>query len=401
MKILVINAGSSSLKYQLIDMDTETILARGNCERIGFSDGLISYCPQNKQVVKRTSDMKNHTDAFHHVVSNLLDEDNGVISKLSEISAIGHRIVQGGATFKESVVIDEDVIREIEKLIPLAPLHNSAHVQAIKACFEVFGKSVPEIAVFDTSFYSTIPPKAYVYPIPYEYLEKYNVRKYGFHGTSHRYVSRRCSELMNEDISSIKLITCHLGNGSSITAINRGRVIDTSMGLTPLDGLIMGTRCGSIDPSVVTFISEQENLTAREINDILNKKSGLLGISGISNDIRDINLAAQNGNSRAILAQEILKYQIVKFIGSYTAAMNGLDAVVFTGGIGENYSEHRLAVCNCLSYFGISIDKRANQKTINGKEACISSDDSKVKIFVIPTNEEIVIARDTVSKLSK
>ena len=402
MKVLVINAGSSSLKYQLIDMRDESVLAKGNCERIGIEGSFITHKLPDGRSKKLEIDMPNHTTAFMEVKNMLLDEEMGVIKSLDEVSAVGHRIVQGGSLFSKSVLVTEEVIHGIESLIPLAPLHNSAHVQGIRACMEVFGDQVPEVVVFDTAFHSTMPPKAYMFPIPYEYYEKYKIRRYGFHGTSHRYVSARCAELMGRDIIGTKIITCHLGNGSSITAVKDGKCVDTSMGLTPLDGFMMGTRTGTLDPSVVTFIAEMENMTPTEMSDMLNKKSGLLGISGISSDDRDIVKAANEGHERAILAHEMLEYEITKFIGSYAAAMDGCDAIVFTAGLGENQASHREKVCENLTYLGVTIDKQRNQELVHGKEGEISTKDSKVKVFVICNKEELVIARvtkDIVEKL--
>ena len=324
MKILVINAGSSSLKYQLIDMQHESVLAKGNCERISLDGGLFSYKNVNGQEKNLEVEMKNHTEAFMKVKEALLDPEVGVIQTLEEVSAIGHRVVQGGAKFSQSVLVTEEVIAGIEEQIPLAPLHNPAHIEGIRACQDVFGMTVPEVVVFDTAFHSTMPPKAYMYPIPYEYYEKYSIRRYGFHGTSHRYVSARCAEMMGNPDQELKVITCHLGNGSSITAVKDGAVVDTSMGLTPLDGFMMGTRCGSLDPSIVTFLQEKENLSPKEMDSILNKKSGLLGVSGISSDDRDVTKAELEGNPRAALAHQILIYQITKYIGSYMAGMNRL-----------------------------------------------------------------------------
>lgn len=395
MKVLVINAGSSSLKYQLIDMRDESVLAKGNCERIGIDGSFITHKLPDGRSRKLEVAMPNHTTAFMEVKNMLLDEEMGVIKSLDEVSAVGHRIVQGGSLFSKSVLVTEEVIRGIESLIPLAPLHNSAHVQGIRACMEVFGEKVPEVVVFDTAFHSTMPPKAYMFPIPYEYYEKYKIRRYGFHGTSHRYVSARCAEMMGKDIVGTKIITCHLGNGSSITAVKDGKCVDTSMGLTPLDGFMMGTRTGTLDPSVVTFIAEKEKMTPTEMSDMLNKKSGLLGISGISSDDRDIVKAANEGNERAILAHEMLEYEITKFIGGYAAAMNGCDAIVFTAGLGENQASHREKICKSLTYLGVTIDKQRNQELVHGKEGEISTPDSKVKVYVICTNEELVIARDT------
>ena len=391
MKILVINAGSSSLKYQLIDMDNEQMLAKGNCEKIGLEMGIFGHKTADGREKKIEICMKNHTEAFEQVKNALLDSEVGVISDLSEVAAIGHRIVQGGSIFSESVLVDD---AGIESLIPLAPLHNSAHVQGIRACMSVFGTAVPEVVVFDTAFHSTMPPKAYMFAVPYEYYEKYKIRRYGFHGTSHRYVSHRLAEIMGRDLKDMKVITCHIGNGSSITAIKDGKVIDTSMGLTPLDGFMMGTRTGTLDPSVVTFIAEKENLSPAELSDLFNKKSGLLGISGVSSDDRDICKAEDEGNPRARLAHEMLVYQIQKFIGSYAAALNGVDAIVFTAGLGENQDTLRERICTNMEYLGIKFDKEANAG-VRGVEKKISAEDSKVAVYVIPTNEELVIARDT------
>lgn len=394
MKILVINAGSSSLKYQLFDMDNETVLAKGNCERIGI-DGIFTHKTTDGRVLKRDVAMPDHKVAFMQVKDALVDKEYGVIGSLSEISALGHRIVQGGSLFSKSELVTDEVIEGIESLIPLAPLHNKGHVQAIRASQEVFGKDVPEVVVFDTAFHSTMPDYAYIYPIPYEYYEKYKIRRYGFHGTSHRYVTNRCAELMGVDIKEIKIISCHLGNGSSITAVDSGKVIDTSMGLTPLDGFMMGTRTGTLDPSVVTFLAEKEHLSPEEMSDLLNKKSGLLGISGVSSDDRDVTKAAEEGNERAILAHEMLVYEISKFIGSYYVALGGCDVITFTAGLGENQAHHRERICKMLSCLGVKIDKKLNDEMILGKEGLISTPDSKIKVYVIPTNEELVIARDT------
>ncbi len=401
MKILVINAGSSSLKYQLIDMQHESVLAKGNCERISLDGGLFSYKNVNGQEKNLEVEMKNHTEAFLKVKETLLDPEVGVIQTLEEVSAIGHRVVQGGAKFSQSVLVTEDVIAGIEEQIPLAPLHNPAHIEGIRACQDVFGMTVPEVVVFDTAFHSTMPPKAYMYPIPYEYYEKYSIRRYGFHGTSHRYVSARCAEMMGNPDQELKVITCHLGNGSSITAVKDGAVVDTSMGLTPLDGFMMGTRCGSLDPSIVTFLQEKENLSPKEMDNILNKKSGLLGVSGISSDDRDVTKAELEGNPRAALAHQILIYQITKYIGSYMAGMNGCDAIVFTAGLGENHVSHRQKICDGLSFFGVEVDHMLNEEMIRGKGGEISTPNSKIKVFVIPTNEELVIARDTRDILEK
>jgi len=400
VKILVINAGSSSLKYQLIDMDNEQVIAKGNCERIGI-DGIFGYKTADGKEIKKNVDMPDHRAAFMQVKDALTDPEVGVISDLAEVSAIGHRIVQGGAIFSESVLVNEDVIKGIESLIPLAPLHNKGHVQAIRACVEVFGEKVPQVVVFDTAFHSTMPEKAYIYPVPYEYYEKYQIRRYGFHGTSHRYVSKCCADLMGKDIKDLKLITCHIGNGSSITAIDGGKVIDTSMGLTPLDGFMMGSRTGTLDPSVVTFIAEKENLSPSEMSDLLNKKSGLLGVSGISTDDRDVTKAAREGNKRAQLAHEILQYEIAKFIGGYYVALGGCDGMVFTAGLGENQWHHREEICKYLECLGVKLDTEKNKEMILGKCGKISAEDSSIEIYVIPTNEELVIARDTKELVEK
>ncbi len=394
LKILVINCGSSSLKYQLFDMDTETMIAKGNCERIGV-DGKIGGSTADGRKFDYEVEFKNHTEAFLEVKKVLTEGDAKVIDSLSEISAIGHRIVQGGALFNESVLVTDEVIKGIESLCDLAPLHNPAHIQGINACIDVFGKDVPQVTVFDNSFHSTMPPEAYIFPIPYEYYEKYQVRRYGFHGTSHRFVSARCAEVMGKDIKDLKIVTCHLGNGSSITAVKGGKCIDTSMGLTPLDGFIMGTRCGAVDPSVITYLQQKEGWTPAETDTILNKKSGVLGISGVGSDDRDVSAAEAEGNERAHLARSIQKYQVRKLIGSYVAAMDGVDAIVFTGGIGENTIDLRADVCKNLSYLGVELDEAANEIMRRGKEGEISTANSKVKVYVLPTNEELVIARDT------
>ena len=394
MKILVINCGSSSLKYQLFDMDTESMIAKGNCERIGV-DGKIGGSTADGRKFEYEVDFPNHTKAFLEVKKVLTEGDAKVIDSLSEISAIGHRIVQGGALFKESTLVNEKVIEGIESLCDLAPLHNPAHIQGIRACIDVFGEALPQVVVFDNAFHSTMPAEAYLFPIPYEYYEKYAIRRYGFHGTSHRFVSARCAEVMGKNIEDLKIITCHLGNGSSITAVKGGKCIDTSMGLTPLDGFIMGTRCGAVDPSVITYLQQKEGWTPAETDTILNKKSGVLGVSGVGSDDRDVSAAEAEGNERAHLARSIQKYQVRKLIGSYAAAMDGVDAIVFTGGIGENTIDLRADVCNNLSYLGVELDAAANEIMRRGKEGEISTANSKVKVYVLPTNEELVIARDT------
>lgn len=395
MKILVINAGSSSLKYQLIDMDNEQMVCKGNCEKIGLPMGIFTHKTADGRELHKDVAMADHTAAFAQVKDALLDAEYGVIKSLDEVSAIGHRVVQGGALFSKSVLVDDEVIKGIESLIPLAPLHNKAHVQGIRACRDLFGDKVPEAVVFDTSFHSTMPPKAYIYPIPYEYYEKYAIRRYGAHGTSHRYVTARCAELMGKKPEELKLITCHLGNGSSISAVDHGKCVDTSMGLTPLDGFMMGTRSGTLDPSVVTFIMEKENLTPAQMDELLNKKSGLLGVSGVSSDDRDVSAAREEGNPRAKLAQDILEYEISKFVGGYMTVLGGCDAIVFTAGVGENQPTHRAAVCKSLAFLGLKFDEQLNEELVHGKEGKISTPDSSIDVYVIPTNEELVIARDT------
>lgn len=402
MNVLVINAGSSSLKYQLLDPATGDLLAKGLCERIGI-DGKFTYKPQvdGKQKLDAIDvAMPTHSEAIQAVLNALVDPENGVIASMSEIDAVGHRVVHGGEAFSSSVLITDEVMKAIEGCNPLAPLHNPANIIGINACKAALGDSVPQVAVFDTAFHQTMPPVAYTYPIPYEYYKNDKIRRYGFHGTSHRYVSHRVAELMGKDIKDLKLITCHIGNGSSITAIKNGKVIDTSMGLTPLDGFMMGTRTGTLDPSVVTFIAEKENLTPAQLSDLFNKKSGLLGISGISSDDRDICKAEDEGDERAHLAHEMLVYQIQKFIGSYVAALNGVDAIVFTAGLGENQDTLRERICTNMEYLGIKFDHEAN-KGVRGKEKKISAPDSKVAVYIVPTNEELVIARDTKAIVEK
>ncbi len=395
MKILVVNAGSSSLKYQLIDMDGEKVIAKGICERIGI-DGVLSGSTADGDKFKVESPMPDHTAAFLVVKSVLTEGEHAVISDMSEISAVGHRIVQGADLYSESVLVTEEVVTNLEKLIPLAPLHNPGHVQGIRSCQQVLGDSVPQVVVFDTAFHSTMPAKAYMFGLPYEYYEKYAVRRYGFHGTSHKFVSRRCGELMGKDLEGVKMVTCHLGNGCSISAVKDGKCIDTSMGLTPLDGFMMGTRCGGVDPSIFCYLAtKEEDLTFEKMNTIMNKQSGVLGISGVSSDDRDVLAAAEAGNERAKLARDMQHYQILKYVGSYIAAMNGVDVIVFTGGLGENTVDLRSDVCNGLQYLGVEIDEALNEVTRKGKEGKISTDNSKVEVYVIPTDEEMMIARET------
>ncbi len=393
MKILVINAGSSSLKYQLIDMEGEKCIAKGNCERIGLEGGLFSYENESGyEIDKEVYDMPNHTVAFGRVKAALTEGEGKVLDSLSEVTAIGHRIVQGGAVFSESVLVTPEVIEQIDALSPLAPLHNPAHVQGIRAAVAAFGEDVPQVVVFDTSFHSTMPAEAYMFGVPYEFYEKYAVRRYGFHGTSHRYVTARCCELLGKT-EGTRIITCHIGNGSSIAAVKDGKVIDTTMGLTPLDGFLMGTRCGAIDPSVVTFIMEKEGLTPAEMDTLMNKKSGILGISGVSSDDRDLATAMEQGNERAKLAWNMRRYQITKLVGGYVAALGGLDAIVFTAGVGENQIGLRKEILDSLAYLGLTVNEEANNT--RRTEIEISGPDSTIKAFVIPTNEELVIARDT------
>lgn len=398
MKIFVVNAGSSSLKYQLIDMENEKVLAKGLCERIGVS-GAISHKTADGRAYAAETPMPTHSEAFEAVVYALTKSEAKVIDSFDEISAIGHRIVQGGSVFPNSCLVTPEVIDKIEELGELAPLHNPAHVLAIRACIKTFGDKIPQVVVFDTSFHQTMPPKAYMYPLPYEYYEKYGVRKYGAHGTSHRFVSDRVAALENKPKKDIKIITCHLGNGCSITAVKDGVCADTSMGFTPLDGFMMGTRSGTLDPSALTYIAEKEHLSPEDVNTVCNKKSGMLGISGVSNDNRDICAAAEAGNKRAQLAIEMQRYEILKFVGSYIAAMNGVDAIAFTGGIGENDPDLRKYVCDNLTFVGVDIDEDKNK--LRGEEVKISTPKSRVNVYVIPTNEELAIARDTLAIISK
>lgn len=399
MKVLVINAGSSSLKYQLIDMTTEAVLAKGNCERIGIG-GLITHKIADGTTIKEEADFPTHTEAFQKLVELLSTGEHAVVKDLAEITAIGHRIVQGGKYFSESVLVTEDVINRIESISDLAPLHNPAHVLAIRACQKVFPENTPQVVVFDTAFHQTMPPKAYMYGLPYEYYEKYQVRKYGFHGTSHRFVTGRLGELTGWDMGTKKIVTCHLGNGSSVAAVKYGKCIDTSMGFTPLDGLEMGTRSGAVDPSVVLYLMKHENLNPDQMNDLLNKKSGFLGMSGKTSDSRDLIADANQGSERSQIAIDMFRYQIKKYIGSYAAAMGGIDAVVFTGGIGENSDELRHDVCVDMEFLGIELDDSKNTE-LNHKEGKISKEGSKVQVWIVPTNEELLIARDTRDLIAK
>ncbi len=393
MKVLVINCGSSSLKYQLIDSDSEGVLAKGLCERIGIDGGMITYQPEGKEKIKKQVDMPDHTEAVKLVIDSLIDKEKGVIASLDEIGAVGHRIVHGGEKFASATVINDEVIKAIEECNDLAPLHNPANLIGIRSCQAIM-PGVPMVAVFDTAFHQTMPKKAYLYGIPYEYYEKYKVRRYGFHGTSHEFVSKRAAEFLGKDINNFRVIVCHLGNGASISAVCNGKCVDTSMGLTPLEGLIMGTRSGDLDPAILQFISNKENLSIDEMLNVLNKKSGVLGLSGVSSDFRDLGEAAGSGNEQAKTTLETYYYRVAKYIGSYVAAMNGVDAIVFTAGVGENNIEARQVIGDYLGYLGTGVDR--NKNNIRGEEAVISSDGSKVDILVIPTNEELAIARETV-----
>lgn len=393
MNILVINAGSSSLKYQLIDMNGEKVLAKGVCDRIGLPGSVIKHKTHDDRSINREIPMENHLEAIKQLIAVLTDDEAGVISSLDEINAVGHRVVHGGEKFFSSVIIDDEVLKTIEECGELAPLHNPPNVTGIKACSEIL-KGVPQVAVFDTAFHQTMPKKAYIYALPYEYYQKYKLRKYGFHGTSHKYVSERAAAVLNRPYDQLKIVTCHLGNGSSVTAVDCGRSVDTSMGFTPLDGLAMGTRCGTIDPAAVTFLMNKENLSTEQIDHIMNKKSGVLGISGVSSDFRDLEQAVNEGNERAELALEVFAYQVKKLIGAYACAMGGLDAVVFTAGIGENNPDIRQRICSNLEFLGIRIDPEKNQ--VKGVEMDISADGAKVRTLVIPTNEELAIAKETI-----
>lgn len=393
MKILIVNAGSSSLKYQLIDMETEQTLAKGLAERIGTPGSrLTQRVGEDKRMIE--IDMPTHVDAIKYMLQALTDKERGVLSSMEEIDAVGHRVLHGGEKFTASVVINEEVMEAIKANIPLGPLHNPANLMGIKACKEVM-PSTPMVAVFDTAFHQTMPPKAYLYGLPYEYYERLGVRRYGFHGTSHRYVSARAAEFLGRDIKDLRIITCHLGNGSSICAVEGGKCVNTSMGITPLEGVLMGTRSGTMDPAVLQFVMNNDNIDINEMLEILNKQSGLLGISGVSSDMRDVEKAAAEGNRRAQIALDMLFEGIKKFIGAYAAVMGGVDVIVFTGGIGENGYETREAVMDSMAYMGAKLDKEKNK--IRGKEADISAEDSNVRVLVIPTNEELVIARDTMA----
>ena len=407
MNILVINAGSSSVKYQLMDMTDESVLCKGAIERIGLpisggEENVIVKVDGEKYTYDK--ELPTHTDAFNEVKYILSEGEHKVVVSFDEIDAIGHRVVQGGVKYNKSVLADAEVVATVKELSPLAPLHNPANLQGYEACLSVVGPDVPQVFVFDTAFHSTMPAKAYMYALPYEYYEKYGIRRYGFHGTSHKFVSHRVADKLGKNFEDLKIITCHLGNGSSIAAIDHGKVVDTSMGFTPLDGFMMGTRSGGVDPSAVTYIMKQEGLTPEEMDNILNKKSGVNAISGVSSDDRDICKAQAEGNNRATLAHEMQAYEIAKFIGSYIAAMNGVDAIVFTGGIGENGVWLRSTICSYLGYMGVQIDEDVNAATQKGAEAELTKPEDKVRVFILATNEELMIAQDTkaiVSALNK
>ena len=393
MKVLVINAGSSSLKYQLLDTDTQAVLAKGLCERIGI-DGKFTYTAPGKEPIDaKDVAMPTHSEAIQAVLDALVDPANGVVGSMKEIQAVGHRVVHGGETFASSVKIDGKVMSALEECIPLAPLHNPANITGIKACSAVMGPDVPQVAVFDTAFHQTMPPVAYTYALPYEYYEKDKVRRYGFHGTSHKYVTQRAADMLGKPIESLKLISCHLGNGSSIAAVFHGKSVDTSMGFTPLAGLPMGTRSGDLDAGILEFLMNKYGMDIKEMLNVLNKKSGVQGVSGVSSDFRDLGSAAEQGNARAALALDMFSYGVKKYIGAYAAAMGGVDAIIFTAGVGENDAQQRLSIAGHLEFMGVKMDADANN--VRGKEAIISAIDSKVKVLLIPTNEELMIALDT------
>ncbi len=392
MKVLVINCGSSSLKYQILDMTNESLLCKGLVERIGMDVSVITHEKIGMDKVKKEVPMKDHKDAIEQVLAAVQDKEHGVVKSMDEIGAVGHRVVHAGEKFAKSVLLTDDVKKALEECIDLAPLHNPPNLLGIEACRELMPKT-PMVCVFDTAFHQTMPPESYIYAIPYEYYEKHGIRRYGFHGTSHKYVAERASKMLNTSLDDLKLITCHLGNGASVSAIKRGKCIDTSMGFTPLEGLVMGTRSGDIDPAIVTYIREKENLPQGKANEILNKKSGVLGISGVSSDFRDLEEAVAEGNERAALALKVFAHKVRFYIGAYIAEMNGVDAIIFTAGVGENDVSMREIICDNLGNLGIKLDPVKNK--VRGKETIISADDARVKLLLIPTNEELMIARDT------
>ena len=392
MKVLVINCGSSSLKYQVLDMTNEALLCKGLVERIGMEGSVITHEKIGMDKVKNVVPMNDHKDAIEQVLAAVQNAEHGVVKSMDEIGAVGHRVVHAGEKFACSVKITEEVIKALEECVELAPLHNPPNLLGIEACKQLMPET-PMVGVFDTAFHQTMPPESYIYAIPYEYYQKHGIRRYGFHGTSHKYVAERAAHMLNVSLDDLKLITCHLGNGASVSAIKRGKCIDTSMGFTPLEGLVMGTRSGDIDPAIVTFIREKENLPQGVANEILNKKSGVLGISGVSSDFRDIEEAVAEGNERAALALKVFAHKVRFYIGAYIAEMNGVDAIIFTAGVGENDVTMREVICHNLGNLGIKLDPVKNK--VRGKETIISTDDSRVKILLIPTNEELMIARDT------
>jgi len=392
MKILVINCGSSSLKYQVLDMPSEELLCKGLVERIGMDGSVINHTKTGEDKVVTEVPMKDHTEAIAQVMKALQDPEHGVVKEMSEIGAVGHRVVHAGEKFAKSVLITDEVVKALEECVPLAPLHNPPNLLGIEACQKLM-PGVPMVGVFDTAFHQTMPPESYIYALPYEYYEKYGVRRYGFHGTSHKYVSFRASQMLNVKPEELKIVTCHLGNGASVSAVKYGHVVDTSMGLTPLEGLVMGTRAGDIDPAILKFIADKEGITLDEVDTILNKKSGMLGISGVSSDFRDVEAAAEEGNERAQLALKVFAHRVRFYIGAYIAEMNGVDAIVFTAGVGENDYFMRELICENLGNLGIRLDVVKNK--VRGVERIISTDDSPVRILLIPTNEELAIAKDT------
>ena len=399
MKVLVINCGSSSLKFQLIDSETEKVLAKGLCERIAIDGSMITYTPAGGEKEKREVPMKDHTDAIRLVLEALTNEKTGVVKDLSEIGAVGHRVVHGGERFAQSVIIDEDVIKAIEEVSDLAPLHNPANLIGIRACQKLM-PGVPMVVVFDTAFHQTMPEEAYLYGLPYEYYKKYKVRRYGFHGTSHSYVSKRAAEILGEKYEDLKIIVCHLGNGASISAVKNGKCIDTSMGLTPLEGLIMGTRSGDIDPAIIEYVAGKEHKSIAEMITVLNKKSGVLGLSdNLSSDFRDIEQGYYSGDENAVRAMKTYCYRVLKYIGSYVAAMDGVDVICFTAGVGENGPLIRNLICSHLTFLGVTLDQELNNK--RGEDLVITTPDSRTKVCVIPTNEELAIARETVRLVQK
>ncbi len=393
-KVLVINCGSSSLKYQLIDMETETVVAKGLAERIGIDGSRLKHQPAGKEAVIQEAPMPDHNKAVEMVLAALTDKEHGVIADMSEISAVGHRVVHGGEKFASSVVITEDVIKTMEECSELAPLHNPANLIGINACMQLM-PGTPMVAVFDTAFHQTMPEKAYLYGIPYKYYKEYQVRRYGFHGTSHRYVSERVAAILNKPAEDLKVIVCHLGNGASVCAVNGGKSVDTSMGLTPLEGLIMGTRSGDLDPAILQYIMHKDNLDIDQMLNVLNKQSGVLGVSEVSSDFREIEDGCASGNEGAIRANNAFVYRVAKYIGAYAAAMNGVDAIAFTAGLGENNAKVRKEICSYLEFLGVKIDDAKNNT--RGQETVITTEDSKVAALLVPTNEELMIARDTMA----